>query len=156
MTTPRQYRDTAAAFGELVENSAGSTEKQEFQQRQQSFTTLADNEQWLVDHQHSTVHASEQDRIASAVVADVGPVSQTARPDLPRDPLPGAVTASDEEHILRCLGAALIMEWSALPTKLQKQLFDKAGAMGPLLETAPLRGQIARFLHTHKNAQGTA
>ena len=52
---------------------------------------------------------------------------------------------------MRCLGAALIMQWNTLPTKLQRELFDNAGSMGELLKTAALRGQIARFLHKHKN-----
>jgi hypothetical protein len=56
-----------------------------------------------------------------------------------------------EDQILRCLGAALIMQWNTLPAKLQKELFDNAGDMGELLDTSALRGQIARFLHTHKN-----
>jgi hypothetical protein len=38
--------------------------------------------------------------------------------------------AQEEEHILRCLGAALIMQWGTLPRKLQRELFDNAGAMG--------------------------
>src|SRR5206468_12220631 len=36
----------------------------------------------------------------------------------------------EEEHVLRCLGAALIMQWNTLPTKLQRELFDNAGSMG--------------------------
>jgi hypothetical protein len=56
-----------------------------------------------------------------------------------------------EEHILRCLGAALIMQWNAIPTELQRELFDTAGSLGELLKTAALRGQIARFLHDHKD-----
>ena len=55
------------------------------------------------------------------------------------------------EHILRCLGAALILKWNTLPTKLQKELFDNAGSMGELLDTATLRGQVARFLHKRKD-----
>lgn len=47
-------------------------------------------------------------------------------------------------------------EWNTLPTKLQRELFDNAGSMGELLETAALRGQIARFLHRHKNDENTA
>ena len=43
------------------------------------------------------------------------------------------------------------MQWNTLPAKLQKELFDNAGDMGELLDTSALRGQIARFLHTHKN-----
>jgi len=55
---------------------------------------------------------------------------------------------------LRCLGAAVIMQWNALPNTLQREIFDTAGSVGKLLETAALRGQIARFLHKHKNDAG--
>jgi hypothetical protein len=61
--------------------------------------------------------------------------------------------AGDDDTVLRCIGAALIMRWNTLPAKLQKELFDDAGDMGELLDTSALRGQIARFLHTHKNDQ---
>jgi hypothetical protein len=37
---------------------------------------------------------------------------------------------------------------------LHRELFDNAGAMGALLETAELRGKIARFLHKHENDEG--
>ena len=37
---------------------------------------------------------------------------------------------------------------------LQREIFDTAGSVGKLLETAALRGQIARFLHKHKNEAG--
>jgi hypothetical protein len=65
----------------------------------------------------------------------------------------GPTLAKEEEHILRCLGAALILQWNSLPKKLQRELFDSAGSMGELMDTAELRGQIARFLHKHKNDQ---
>jgi hypothetical protein len=61
--------------------------------------------------------------------------------------------AGDDDTVLRCMGAALIMRWNTLPAKLQKELFDDAGDMGELLDSAALRRQIARFLHTHKNDQ---
>jgi hypothetical protein len=59
--------------------------------------------------------------------------------------------AADEEKILRCLGAAVIMQWNTLPTKLQKELFDKAGSLDELLDAGSLRAQIARFLHERKD-----
>jgi len=62
-----------------------------------------------------------------------------------------ASLALDEEKILRCLGAAVIMQWNTLPTKLQRELFEKAGSIDDLTEAAPLRGQIARFLHRRKD-----
>jgi len=57
----------------------------------------------------------------------------------------------EEDHILRCLGAAVITRWNTIPTKLQRELFDNASSMGELLKTDVLKGQIARFLHKHKN-----
>ena len=94
-----------------------------------TLAVLADNEQRLADNYNETVTISEQDRSKCV-----------------------ALTA-EEDTVLRCLGAALIMQWNTLPAKLQKELFDDAGDMGELLDTSALRGQIARFLHIHKNDQ---
>jgi hypothetical protein len=43
------------------------------------------------------------------------------------------------------------MQWNTIPAKLQRELFDTAGSMGDILQTGVLRGQIARFLHKHKD-----
>src|SRR6266513_757751 len=59
--------------------------------------------------------------------------------------------AEEEAQILKCLGAAVLMRWNTVPTKLQRELFDCASAIGDLQQTAPLKGRIARFLHNHKN-----
>ena len=64
-----------------------------------------------------------------------------------------AVLVAAEERILRCLGAALIMQWNELPRGIQRSLFESAVSMGEPRETAALKGQIARFLHTHKDAK---
>jgi hypothetical protein len=37
--------------------------------------------------------------------------------------------AKIEEHILWCLGAAVMMQWNTIPTKLQRELFDAAGSL---------------------------
>jgi hypothetical protein len=37
--------------------------------------------------------------------------------------------AKIEEHILRCLGAAVTMQWNTIPTKLQRELSDTAGSL---------------------------
>jgi hypothetical protein len=58
--------------------------------------------------------------------------------------------SNEEEHILRCLGAAVIMQWNDLPTKIQRELFEHA-ILGELTHTAELKGQVARFLHQHKD-----
>ena len=90
-----------------------------------TLAVLADNEQCVVDNYNKTLTIS-QDRSKCALTAE-------------------------EDTVLQCLGAALIMQWNTLPAKLQRELFHDAGDMGNLLDTSALRGQIARFLHAHKN-----
>jgi hypothetical protein len=62
-----------------------------------------------------------------------------------------ATLAKEEEHVLRCLGAAVITHWNDLPTKIQRDLFDHPISMGEPRYTAQLKERIARFLHRHKN-----
>jgi hypothetical protein len=126
MFRPEHYRAKAAQYGELVKTTIAPNKVREYAELERSFTTLANNEQWLADNHHHTVRPEQQ------------PSNNTA-------------LAADEEHILRCLGAALIMQWNELPRKLQRELFDNASCMGELLETVTLRGQVARFLHKHKD-----
>jgi hypothetical protein len=126
MFRPDQYRAKADQYTELAKTAANSGEREEFKTLQRSFSVMADNEQWLADHHEQTVH--------------------TASDSKPRD-----VLAAEEELVLRCLGAALIMQWNTIPTKLQRELFDNAGSMGSLLDIQALRAQIARFLHKHKD-----
>jgi hypothetical protein len=102
----------------------------EFQKLERRFVSLADNERGLADAYNNAVHVVEKDRSR------------------------GAALAAEEEHVLRCLGAAVIMQWNSLPTSLQREIFDTAGSVGKVLETASLRGQIARFLHKHKDEAG--
>ena len=40
--------------------------------------------------------------------------------------------AKEDEHILQCLGAAVIMQWDDLPTDIQRELFEHATSMGKL------------------------
>jgi hypothetical protein len=128
MFTPQQYRSKAAQYTDLAKTARNPNEVLEFQALERSFTVLADNEQWLADNHDKIIHSSSKKGSAGDE----------------------ASTAEEEEHVLRCLGAALIMQWNTLPRKLQRELFDNAGAMGELLNTATLRGQVARFLHKHK------
>lgn len=58
---------------------------------------------------------------------------------------------AQDEKILECLGAAVIMRWGTLPTKIQRELFEHATSLADLGETAPAKGEIARFLHNHKD-----
>jgi hypothetical protein len=128
MSTSDQYRARAAEFAELARTTRIPEESREHRKLEQSFTSLAANEEWLAGNFDKTLHAPVLDQNG--------------------DP---AALPPDEERILRCLGAAVIMQWNTIPKKLQRELFDNAGAMGEMLDTATLRGQIARFLHNHKD-----
>jgi hypothetical protein len=129
MFAPGQYRAKAAEFTELARTANNSDEMHEMQKLERSFSVLADNEQWLADNHDKTVHGPQHDQLDEAALA------------------------AQEERVLRCLGAALLMRWNTLPRKLQRELFDDAGSMGELLDTAGLRGQVARFLHKHNDGK---
>jgi len=123
MFKSQQYRAKATEYGELVKTSTSPEKSREFQKLERRFASLADNEEVLADDHKSAVHVSGHDQSG------------------------GAALAFEEEYVLRCLGAALIMQWNTLPTTLQREVFDTVGSAGKLLETAALRGEIARFLH---------
>jgi hypothetical protein len=125
MFTPKPFRAKASEYGELAKTSTDPDEKQALLDSKRSFTDLADNEQWLGDNFKNTVHSSD------------------------RALAKGVTLAAEEEHILRCMGAAVILQWSTLPAKLQRELYDAAGSMGEVVKTPALRGQIARFLSRH-------
>ena len=129
MFTPEQYRAKAAEYAELARQANTSDAVREFQTHERSLTMLADNKQWLADNDDKLADNSDE-------IVDVPEPSDMSE----------ATLVAEEDHILRCLGAALIMQWNTLPTELQRELFDNAGSMGELLDTAALRGQIARFL----------
>ena len=68
-------------------------------------------------------------------------------------PLPyeTGVLLEPERRVLECLGAALVSEWSNLPTDIQRKLFEHATS-GKLRDAAALlKARIARFLHDHKD-----
>jgi hypothetical protein len=109
----------------LIKGSNNPREIKEFQRLEHNFTELADNGDWMANNLNKTVQSEDAF---------------------------GTVTPAEEEaHILRCLGASVIMQWNTLPTKLQKELFDNASSVGELLQTSAFRQQMARFLHKHKN-----
>jgi hypothetical protein len=62
-----------------------------------------------------------------------------------------AAMIQEEEHILHCLGAAVITRWNNLPMEVQRELFASAASLSDPLPTAELKEHIARFLHSHKN-----
>lgn len=62
---------------------------------------------------------------------------------------------TEQENVLRCLGAAVILNWNTIPTKLQRALFEAASTIQGT-QAAPLRDVLAQFLHDHKNDEQRA
>lgn len=135
MFTADQFRTKAAEAAELTKKTDVLSEIREFQRSKQSFSDLAQNEDWLADNFDKMIRS----RDIHAQLEEAGKSRDSS------------AVAEVEEHILRCLGAAVIMQWNTIPTKLQRELFDTAGSLGDVLQTVALRGQIARFLHEHKD-----
>lgn len=141
MSGTTQYRAKANEYGKLSRESGDPGQIRSYQDSSDSFTTLADNEEWLTNNPNKTLQPSDQPS------TDQTPAEEQTSP---------AALAAEEEHVLRCLGAAVIMHWNTIPTKLRREFFDTAELMGEPLATAELRGQIARFLYKHKDEESAA
>jgi hypothetical protein len=129
MFSAEQYRAKAAEFRALLTNTPRSpNETNEFRDLEQTYTTLAENEEWMAGNRDKVIQRRKNYDHRT-------------------------VLAEEEERILKCLGAALLMRWNTVPAKLQRELFDCAGALDDLQQSKPLRERIARFLHDHKNDQ---
>lgn len=68
-------------------------------------------------------------------------------------PVPDTALSKDEERILKCLGAAVIMQWIDFPTDIQRTIFADATSMSNPARQFQLKQQIARFLHDHNHDQ---
>ncbi len=123
MFSSRQYHAKAAEYAKRSSKATQPNEILEYTNLRKRYAELADNEEWVERNFSKTVHPPGRESGAEA----------------------------EDERTLRCLGAAVILHWNNTPRKLQRELFDSAGAMGDLLKTRELRAQIARFLHDHKN-----
>jgi hypothetical protein len=139
MFAAQDFRKKASECAESAKLTDVASERRELQQSEHSLNSMAQNEDWL---------SANFDKIIRS--QDVAVRDDTAKP------ADGPAVAETEDHILRCLGAAVIMSWNTIPTKLRRELFDTAGSLGDLPQTVSLRGQIARFLHDHKNDEASA
>ena len=120
MFTAKQYRAKAAEYTELLKAASLPAEIREFRRLERSYLTLAENAEWMANHP-----GADENWYGDAIIAQQG------------------------KNTVGCQGADVATQSAAIPTRIQ-QLFDDAGSMGGLLQTATLRGQIARFLHKHK------
>ena len=126
MFTAEQFRAKSAESAESIQNTEVLSEIRKLQRSTESFRLLAQNEDWLADNFDKMIRSQD-------VVSEDEPTGKR---------LDSMAVAEIEERILRCLGAAVIMQWNTIPTKLQRELFDTAGSLGDVRQTVTLRGQI--------------
>jgi len=131
MFTAEQYRKKANEYGSLLESARSPAETIEYRELQKSYSLLAENLDWLAVNTSKTVLSSAF-RVSNRVQVN------------------GRAKRVDEETILRCLGAAVVLNWNAIPTSLQRILFEEA-SFTPDIQTQSLREALARFLHDHKD-----
>jgi len=102
MFSAEQYRAKAAEYAALLASMPRSpNETSEFRTLEQTYTTLADNEEWMAINIGKTVRRRRN------------PDNRTGLDD-------------DEAVILKCVATAAIMQASAVPTELREELTVEA------------------------------
>jgi hypothetical protein len=141
MFTVDQYRSKARVYEMLLKTACSPAEAVEYRDLQRSYTSLADNLDWLAANTGRTVDGQSETERRKGI--------ERARRAAEHAEQQEAGNA-EQENILRCLGAAVILNWNTIPTKLQRALFEAASTIQGA-EAAPLREVLAQFLHDHKN-----
>src|SRR5260370_41304062 len=115
MITATQYRAKAAEYTELLKAARLPAETREFRKLEQSYLTLAENEEWMADN-----------------------LEKINRPGADENWYGDAILAQQGKHTLGCHAADVETQTPVIATKIQ-QLFDDARSMRGLLQTATLR-----------------
>ena len=131
MFTAGQYRSKAREYEVLLETARTPAELAEYRDLQQSYTSFADNLDWMAANAGKVVTGG----------ANGAPSAERRKRQAEH---------IDEEKILRCLGAAVILNWNTIPTQLQRALFEAATSIQGG-RTAPPKDALAQFLHDHKD-----
>jgi hypothetical protein len=131
MFTAQQYRAEAAKYAGLLAAAQSPAEIAEYRGLEQSYTLHADNLDWLEANAGKTMRTEVRDP-----------------PRRKRRDHDGAY--AEQENILRCLGAALILTWNTIPTKLQRAIFEAASSIQDNDQAVSLKNALAKFLHDHK------
>ena len=89
MFTAKQYRARAAEYTELLKAASLPAETREFRKREQSYLTLAENEEWMADNLEKIDNpGADENWYGDAILAQqgsirsdaMGPTSQRSRP----------------------------------------------------------------------------
>jgi hypothetical protein len=120
MFSSKRYRAKAAEYGERGRASDLTSEILEYRGLARRLAEWADNEETADNRSKQRPSRQDSDRPADQVAED--------------------------ERILLCLGAAVVVEWDNLPRQVQSELSALAATLRERLQTTALRAQIARFL----------
>ena len=72
MSTAEQYRAKATEYAELLKTAVAPSEIIELQRRKQSFTLLAQNEDWLAHNSDKIIRAQDDDLVKPAAAKITG------------------------------------------------------------------------------------
>jgi len=114
MFTAEQFRTKVAESAEKIKNTDVPSEIRKIERSMGSYSLLAQNEDWLADNFDKMIRSQD-------VLSEDEALGE--RPD-------SKAVAKIEEHVLRCLGAAVIMQWNTIPKKLQRELFGHRRVTG--------------------------
>jgi hypothetical protein len=120
MFSSKRYRAKAAEYGERGRASDLTSEILEYRGLARRLAEWADNEETADNRSKQRPSRQDSDRPADQVAED--------------------------ERILLCLGAAVVVDWDNLPRQVQSELSALAATLRERLQTTALRAQIARFL----------
>jgi hypothetical protein len=135
MLTAEQYRARASEYAGLLNDARSPAETRMFRELKQSYLSLAENMEWLAANPGKTIRPGAR-----------SPAAKPRGKQRGTCPAPAA-----RDNILQSLGAAVILRWNTIPTKLQRELFKDASTIGDVQRIAPLKEALARFLHDHKD-----
>jgi Ran GTPase-activating protein (RanGAP) involved in mRNA processing and transport len=107
MFTTQPYRPKAAECIDLARVARNPAEALEFQTLERNFTALADNGQWLADNQGKVLHWETKVGFAGDDTSGPEEEEEDEEEEEEEDE-----KEAGEEQVLRCLGAALIMQWN--------------------------------------------
>jgi hypothetical protein len=136
MFTAQQYRAKSDEYEALLKIDRPPAETAEYRDLQRSYASLADNLEWLATNGSKTV------------LADSKSAEDTVRSERQAED-------AEQERVLRCLGAAVILNWNTIPTNLQRSLFEAASSVKGE-QRGRLKSVLAQFLHDHKDDAGRA
>jgi hypothetical protein len=125
MFSSKRYRAKAAEYGERGKASDVTSEILEYRGLARRLAEWADNEESAENRSKQRPRRQGGDR----------PADQ----------------AAEEDRILLCLGAAVVVDWDNLPKQVQSGLSTLAASMRERLQTTALRAQIARFLRERED-----